>query len=206
MPLGGTSNHFRIAALRAIHGWDPFNVTEDADIGIRLARRGYRVRTFDSTTFEEAPNDLANWLRQRSRWQKGYMQTWLVHMRHPLVLLRSEGPLGFLGFQLFIGGTFVSAFLSPILWAVAAALLLAGPRLAGSEHLCVWCLVLGNGFYVALAMLGVSRRGWFALAPYGVLAPAYWMLISLAFFRAFRQILSRPFYWEKTRHGVSRLA
>ena len=75
MPLGGTSNHFRVDALRAIHGWDPFNVTEDADIGIRLARLGYRVRTLDSTTYEEATNALSNWLRQRTRWLKGYMQT-----------------------------------------------------------------------------------------------------------------------------------
>ncbi|HTQ15024.1 MAG TPA: glycosyltransferase [Rhizomicrobium sp.] len=206
MPLGGTSNHFRIGALRAIHGWDPFNVTEDADIGIRLARHGYRVRTLDSTTFEEAPNDVRNWLKQRSRWQKGYMQTWLVHMRHPLRLLRSEGWLGFLGFQLFIGGTFASAFLGPVLWTIFAAILISGPALAGSGQLCLACLVIGNGFFVLLKMLGVWRRRWFGLAPYGLLAPLYWMLISLAFLRALGQLVSRPFHWEKTRHGVSRFA
>jgi glycosyltransferase XagB len=117
MPLGGTSNHFRSEALRAIHGWDPFNVTEDADIGIRLARHGFRVHTLDSTTFEEATTSFGNWLRQRSRWQKGYIQTWLVHMRHPMQLLGNAGFRGFLGFQLFVGGTFVSALLNPILWA-----------------------------------------------------------------------------------------
>jgi cellulose synthase/poly-beta-1,6-N-acetylglucosamine synthase-like glycosyltransferase len=206
MPLGGTSNHFRIDALRAIHGWDPFNVTEDADIGIRLARHGYRARTFDSTTFEEAPTTLGNWLRQRSRWQKGYMQTWLVHMRRPHRLASHAGIRGFIGFQLFIGGTFVSALLSPILWAILLATAFMGAPLAASGHLCLACLCIGNGFYVLLAMLGVTRRKWFALAPYGLLAPLYWLLVSAAFCRALTQLVHNPFHWDKTRHGVSRFA
>jgi cellulose synthase/poly-beta-1,6-N-acetylglucosamine synthase-like glycosyltransferase len=204
MPLGGTSNHFRIEALAAIHGWDPYNVTEDADIGIRLARKDYRVRTFDSTTYEEAPTDLGNWVRQRSRWQKGYMQTWLVHMRSPPRLLRNAGLAGFLGFQLFIGGTFVSAFLNPILWAVSLVSL-AG-AMTGVAQVCVPCLLLGNLFYVALSMLGLLRRRWFGLMPFALLAPLYWGLISVAFYRAAVQLVSRPFHWEKTRHGTSRVA
>jgi len=99
MPLGGTSNHFRVEALRAINAWDPFNVTEDADLGIRLSRLGMRVKTLDSTTYEEATNGVGNWLRQRTRWLKGYMQTWLVHMRAPRQLLRNAGVGGFFGFQ-----------------------------------------------------------------------------------------------------------
>jgi cellulose synthase/poly-beta-1,6-N-acetylglucosamine synthase-like glycosyltransferase len=96
MPLGGTSNHFRTQILRDIGGWDAFNVTEDADIGIRLSQLGFGVSMIASTTYEEAPIALGPWLRQRSRWLKGYMQTWLVHMRDPLRLLRSAGPGGFL--------------------------------------------------------------------------------------------------------------
>ena len=206
MPLGGTSNHFRIEALRAIHGWDPFNVTEDADIGIRLARRGYGVRTFDSTTYEEAPTEIGNWVRQRSRWQKGYMQTWLVHMRQPLQLIRNAGPRGFIGFQLFIGGTFVSALLAPILWTLTVVVLLAGSKLLGSAHFCLACLLVGNGFFVALAMLGPLRRGWFGLMPFALLVPLYWGLISVALYRALVQLVSRPFHWEKTRHGTSRFS
>jgi cellulose synthase/poly-beta-1,6-N-acetylglucosamine synthase-like glycosyltransferase len=202
MPLGGTSNHFRIEALAAIHGWDPFNVTEDADIGIRLARKDYRVRTFDSTTFEEAPTEIGNWVRQRSRWQKGYMQTWLVHMRNPLQLLRNAGVMGFVGFQLFIGGTFVSALLNPILWIVSVVSFSAA--MLGTAHICVTCLVLGNLFYMALSTLGLFRRRWFALMPAGALVPLYWGLISVAFYRAAVQLVSRPFHWEKTRHGTSR--
>jgi glycosyltransferase XagB len=204
MPLGGTSNHFRIEALGAIHGWDPFNVTEDADIGIRLARKNYRVRTFDATTFEEAPIDLGNWIRQRSRWQKGYMQTWLVHMRRPLHLLRSAGLRGFVGFQLFIGGTFVSALLNPILWAISIVALVCAAM--GVAHVCVTCLLLGNLFYMALSLLGLVRRRWWGLMPLAALAPIYWAMISVAFYRAAAQLVSRPFHWEKTRHGTSRFS
>jgi cellulose synthase/poly-beta-1,6-N-acetylglucosamine synthase-like glycosyltransferase len=95
MPLGGTSNHFRTAVLREIGGWDAFNVTEDADIGIRLSQLGYRVSMLDSVTFEEGPITVDAWLGQRSRWLKGHMQTWLVHMRRPLTLMRRTGLAGF---------------------------------------------------------------------------------------------------------------
>ena len=90
IPLGGTSNHFRIDVLRELHAWDPFNVTEDADLGIRLGQKGYRVGIVDSTTFEEASCRAGQWMRQRSRWMKGYMQTLLVHTRRPLHLIRTR--------------------------------------------------------------------------------------------------------------------
>jgi len=75
IPLGGTSTHFRMDALRDAGAWDPHNVTEDADLGIRLAQKGYRCAILDSTTYEEANCEMGNWLRQRSRWLKGYVQT-----------------------------------------------------------------------------------------------------------------------------------
>jgi len=99
IPLGGTSNHFRAAALREIGAWDPFNVTEDADLGIRLSRHGYRVAMLDSTTFEEAPTRVGVWIKQRSRWLKGYMQTWLVHGRGMRSLVERTGFSGFLAFH-----------------------------------------------------------------------------------------------------------
>lgn len=210
MPLGGTSNHFRTGALRAIAGWDPYNVTEDADLGVRLARLGLRVMTLDSTTYEEAPIELGNWLRQRSRWMKGYMQTWLVHMRNPRRLLRNAGLWGFLGFQLFVGGTFLTALLNPILWtvflwsqlagAVPHATFLSAP-LATDQLL---GLVIGNMLFTYLAMLGPYRRGWLELAPYGLTVPAYWLLISAASYRGLWQLFTRPWHWEKTHHGRTR--
>ena len=120
IPLGGTSNHFRVAALKWLMAWDPFNVTEDADLGTRLARSGYRCQVLSSTTFEEAPVRFASWLRQRTRWIKGYMQTWLVHMRQPAKLWRELGPAGFLGFQVMVGGTVLSALVHPWFYALAA--------------------------------------------------------------------------------------
>lgn len=209
MPLGGTSNHFRLDALRAIHGWDPFNVTEDADLGIRLARLGFRVRTLDSTTYEEATNAFGNWLRQRTRWMKGYMQTWLVHMRRPGRLLDNAGLGGFCGFQLFVGGTVLSALLNPLLWfifalsifspvAVSEALRSVGP-------LSLSTLVLGNAVFAYLAMLGTYRRGWLELSPYGLSVPFYWLLVSVAAYRALWQLVRNPWHWEKTAHGLSRM-
>jgi glycosyltransferase involved in cell wall biosynthesis len=119
MPLGGTSNHFRTDILRKLAGWDAFNVTEDADLGIRIAQLRRRVAMLDSITFEEAPDTLVAWLKQRSRWIKGYMQTWLVHTRDPLALLRSGGLRSFLAFHLFIGGSVFSALSAPILWGIS---------------------------------------------------------------------------------------
>jgi cellulose synthase/poly-beta-1,6-N-acetylglucosamine synthase-like glycosyltransferase len=209
MPLGGTSNHFRIGALRAIHGWDPFNVTEDADIGIRLARHGLRVRTLDSTTFEEATNRLPNWLRQRTRWMKGYMQTWLVHMRDPGALLENAGVAGFFGFQLFVGGTVISALLNPLLWSIFVLSYfvdLPTAGLPGNAHsLSAFGLIVGNALFAYLAMLGPYRRGWLDLAPFALAIPLYWLLISAAAYRALWQLFWDPWYWEKTPHGTSRI-
>src|SRR6202048_3451504 len=118
IPRGGTANHFNLSVLRELHAWDPFNVTEDADLGIRLTQKGYRVGVVDSTTFEEASCHAGNFIRQRLRWIKGYMQTFLVHTRRPLHLMRTTGALGFLGFLFFVGGTALSGLLNPMFWAL----------------------------------------------------------------------------------------
>jgi cellulose synthase/poly-beta-1,6-N-acetylglucosamine synthase-like glycosyltransferase len=202
MPLGGTSNHFRTAVLRDIGGWDAFNVTEDADIGIRLSQLGYRVAMLDSTTFEEAPVAAGAWLRQRSRWLKGYMQTWLVHMRDPLALLRRTGILGFLAFQLFIGGGVMFALANPPLWIAFLAGLLFGWH-AGAEAMSGASLVVNNLLLTYLAMMSPRRRGWVGLAPYGLTVVAYWGMVSVAGYRGLAQLVTRPFFWEKTMHGVT---
>lgn len=209
MPLGGTSNHFRTDVLRKIHGWDSFNVTEDADLGIRLARLGHRATTLDSTTYEEATNRPSNWLKQRSRWLKGYMQTWLVHMRDPLSLWRHAGTRGFFAFQLFIGGTFVSSLANPLMWLMFIAshalgiTFFTGPFGEALARASLFSLVAGNLLFVYLAMLGPYRRGWLQLAPFGLIAPLYWLMISVAAYRAVWELIRRPFYWDKTQHGVS---
>ncbi len=207
IPLGGTSNHFRTAVLRAIGGWDAFNVTEDADIGIRLSQLGYRVSMLDSTTFEEAPVTVGAWLKQRSRWLKGYMQTWLVHMRDPAALMRRTGLSGFLAFQLFIGGGVVFALANPPLWiAFLAALLLHRTQGASGPGAIIpgAGLLACNVLLTWLAVLAPKRRGWDELAPYGLTVIAYWGLVSAAGYRGIWQLITRPFFWEKTVHGVAK--
>ncbi|MEZ5839102.1 MAG: glycosyltransferase family 2 protein [Hyphomicrobiales bacterium] len=120
LPLGGTSNHFRREVLEQIGGWDPFNVTEDADIGQRLARFGYRASVIASGTGEAAPGRLGIWLKQRTRWMKGWMQTYLVHMRAPGRLWRELGPTGFIALQVMIGGVVLSALIHPFFLVASA--------------------------------------------------------------------------------------
>lgn len=212
IPLGGTSNFFRTSTLIEIGGWDPFNVTEDADIGFRLARHGFRTEVLDSTTFEEACANIGAWLRQRSRWMKGHMQTWLVHMRRPNELRGVAGWRGVAANQLFIGGNFLSALINPFLWTVffwqllsgadAVAAFFPGPLLA----LNLFALLAGNCFFIYLGVIAPLRRGLVELAPCALLAPVYWWLSSLAAYMALWQLATRPSYWEKTAHGRSSLS
>lgn len=205
MPLGGTSNHFRTAILRAAGGWDPFNVTEDADLGIRLAQLGYRVSMLDSTTFEEAPARLDSWLKQRSRWLKGYMQTWLVHARDPVALTRRVGWRGVAVLQLFLGGAIWSALFNPVLWLIFAVSCAGSHADGDPQVLGMLALISGLGLLtanfmlVALAISG-TRRKW-TVVPYALCFTFYWALISIAAYRGLWQLVFKPSYWEKTPHG-----
>jgi cellulose synthase/poly-beta-1,6-N-acetylglucosamine synthase-like glycosyltransferase len=208
MPLGGTSNHFRTATLRAAGGWDPFNVTEDADLGIRLARLGYHVSMLDSTTFEEAPARLGSWLKQRSRWLKGYMQTWLVHARDPVALTRRIHLRGVATLQLFLGGAIWSALFNPVLWLIFAVSCATARPDGHLQILDMLARISGLGLLTANLMLtGLAitgtRRKW-ALVPYALCLAFYWVLISIAAYRGLWQLVIKPSYWEKTPHGQSR--
>jgi cellulose synthase/poly-beta-1,6-N-acetylglucosamine synthase-like glycosyltransferase len=210
IPLGGTSNHFKTSVLRELRAWDPFNVTEDADLGIRMTQKGCRVGLIDSTTFEEANVSQSNWVRQRSRWMKGYMQTCLVHLRRPLHLMRSVGPLGTLGFVSFIGGTVLSGLLNPIFWGVFTFWLIT--QTSGIElvfppvllYFSLLNLLLGNAMFIYLMMLAPFRRKWVTLAPYALTVFWYWVLLSVAAWKGAWQLITNPFYWEKTQHGISK--
>ncbi|GAB4529274.1 MAG: hypothetical protein Kow00133_18080 [Amphiplicatus sp.] len=209
MPLGGTSNFFRTRTLIDLGGWDPYNVTEDADLGLRLARCGWRATVIESTTFEEASWRVGGWLRQRSRWMKGHLQTWCVHMRAPGRLRAATGWRGLAATQLFLGGNVFSALINPVLWAVfafwlatrsnAVAALFPGPLMA----LNLFALLAGNAFFVWLAAIAPLKRGTVELAPAALLAPVYWWLSSFAAYRAAWRLLARPHFWEKTEHMVS---
>ncbi len=210
IPLGGTSNHFRMDVLRELNAWDPFNVTEDADLGIRLTQKGYRVGVIDSTTFEEANVSIPNWVRQRSRWIKGYMQTFLVHSRRPVHLWRSIGPAGVFGFIFFIGGTFLSGLLNPVFWAIFAVWMIFGEDIISPYfplpvlYLSLLNLLAGNGLLIYLTMVAPFRRRWTDLAPWGITVFGYWALMTVASYKALSQLVFNPFYWEKTQHGLSK--
>lgn len=211
-PLGGTSNHFRTSILREVGAWDPHNVTEDADLGVRLARFGYTTGVVDSTTWEEAPTRLGAWLPQRTRWMKGWLQTFVVHMRDPLLLLRQLGWRGFLCFQLMIGGSVLAALIHPVF----AVLLLAdstwGSLLSPAEtpvqwmHKALTFVTLTSGYIGSglLAFIGMKRRG-FRASAWGLLTlPVYWLLLSAAAWRALWKLMTAPHQWEKTAHGVAK--
>jgi glycosyltransferase involved in cell wall biosynthesis len=202
LPLGGTSNHFRVAALQAVGGWDPYNVTEDADLGYRLARYRWRVGMIDAPTWEEAPVSFNAWFRQRTRWIKGHLQTWLVLMRDPWRTAREMGLVAFLLMQIVLGGAAVSA----LVHAPMAALLIASAAgsfglLAGED------LGLAAAGY-AIALLGglaaAARIGSLRLMRAVLTMPLYWPLATIAAWRALGDLMLRPHYWSKTAHGVAR--
>jgi cellulose synthase/poly-beta-1,6-N-acetylglucosamine synthase-like glycosyltransferase len=206
LPLGGSSNHFRTEALRAVGAWDPYNVTEDADLGMRLARHGYRATVIESSTYEEAPADLGRWLPQRTRWFKGWIQTWLVHMRAPLALMRDLGLSGFITFNLIVGGSVVTALIYPIFVALAAVRLIAGVPIVDSHTAGLHLLALFGGFLASALnwWAGLARRRLLSNAWIIALLPFYWMLLSLAAWRAVRQFMRDPYRWEKTEHGLAK--
>ncbi|HVT01509.1 MAG TPA: glycosyltransferase [Patescibacteria group bacterium] len=209
IPLGGTSNHFKMGAIREVEGWDPFNVTEDADLGVRLFRKGYKTSIIESTTLEEANSSWRNWLRQRSRWIKGYMQTYLVHTRE------TDGVAGQgihdLIFQLVIGGKIAFVLINPFLWLATisyfALYAYVGPQIEALYpsyvfYMAVFSLVFGNFLFLYYYMIGVAKKGQWELMKYVFLIPFYWIMISIAAFIAFYQLLFKPHYWEKTLHGL----
>jgi cellulose synthase/poly-beta-1,6-N-acetylglucosamine synthase-like glycosyltransferase len=211
LPLGGSSNHFHTATLRKTGAWDPFNVTEDADLGMRLSRFGYRTGMIRSTTYEEAPARAGPWLRQRTRWFKGWMQTWLVHMREPMTLFRQLGPAGFVAFHLMVGGNVLAALVHPLFVAalIAAAFQGGGPWSGDRVSAVLVPLysataVFGYLSSAAIGWLGLSRRGLLSSGWVLLLTPLHWMLLSLAAWRALHQLFTAPFAWEKTEHGLAR--
>ena len=259
IPLGGTSNHFKTAVLKEIGGWDPFNVTEDCDLGIRLYKMGYKTQVFDSTTWEEANSRLFNWIRQRSRWVKGYIQTHLVHMRNPLKTVWQLNPWGFSHFLASVGGLSLMLLMNPFFWmmllvylglwtvdlsnndwSINAVMQLEqtdslenilrlspGPGERLSWHMLFWevprnpgpytvfwnhvsqafwvmtvVLFASNLFFIFTHVVACVRRRMFYLLPFAILMPFYWVLISIAAWKGFLQLFWRPFYWEKTLHGL----
>jgi glycosyltransferase XagB len=203
LPLGGSSNHFCTSVLREVGGWDAWNVTEDADLGFRLARFGYRSVTFDSTTKEEAPIRFKAWLGQRSRWMKGWMKTWGVHMREPRRLWREAGPRGFLALNIIIGGNVLTALAYPILVIEIAAYLLTNFTVSLAP-LHIATFTTGFASTVLIGLMGLARRGRLRSGWVLALTPFYWGCLSIAAWRALWQLWRDPYRWEKTEHGLTK--
>jgi cellulose synthase/poly-beta-1,6-N-acetylglucosamine synthase-like glycosyltransferase len=211
IPLGGTSNHFKMANLVELGAWDPFNVTEDADLGLRAYSKGYKVAIINSTTYEEANNDFFNWIRQRSRWIKGYMQTYLVHMRNPAKLVKKVGWKGFLGFNFFIGATPLTFLVYPVLLSVFimyVALDLSSIRLLFPDwvlFMSIFNLMVGNILMIYVNMMAVFKRRFYELILFAIANPVYWLMHSISAYKGLYQLVVNPFYWEKTNHGLSKV-
>jgi cellulose synthase/poly-beta-1,6-N-acetylglucosamine synthase-like glycosyltransferase len=211
IPLGGTSNHFLTNNLRQIGLWDPYNITEDADLGWRLSRLGYQTAMMNSYTLEEANSRLWNWIKQRTRWQKGFLITLLVHLRTPRAMWRELGPWGTFSSIIIFTTNFFLPVINPLLWLV---FLLWITSIFTNYNLLPFTipsylylittinLFFGNGAYLLTHLAGVIKSKKYELLPLVPLLPLYWFLISFASYRAIWQIFFAPFKWEKTQHGL----
>lgn len=208
IPLGGTTLFFRRDILQELCGWDAHNVTEDADLGIRLARHGYVTELIPTVTFEEANCRAWPWVKQRSRWLKGFAITWLVHMREPRALLRDLGFIRFMGVQTLLLATFAQFAFAPLLWSFWITL-------AGFEHpvaltlgapvalSMAWFFLFTEGVNLAISLVAVSRQQHRHLMAYVLTMPLYFPMAALSAYKAIKEIVAEPFYWDKTEHGIT---
>lgn len=207
--LGGTSNHVRTSVLREVGGWDSFNVTEDADLGVLLARSGYRTLLLDSVTLEEANADVVNWVRQRSRWYKGYLQTFLVHFRRPLVTLRQLGFKPTVRLVNVTAGMPLACMLNLAFWALMAVWYLGKSNVLDDlyvgpvYYLCLLLFTVGNLVTILAGLVSTRAMGRPYLSTAALLVPGYWVLQALAAVKAAVQLIYKSSYWEKTVHGLT---
>ena len=207
VPLGGTTLFFRRDVLEKLGGWDAHNVTEDADLGVRLVRHGYRTELVETTTYEEANCRGIAWVKQRSRWIKGYMMTWIVHMRRPGLLLRQIGLRRFVGFQIMFLGSILSALLAPLLWSVWFLALggwhplgeVLSPAMIDTLTAIFLISLLCDWLMAAIALRRSRQKvsSLWVISLYG-----YFPLATFAAYKALWEVIRNPFYWDKTHHGL----
>lgn len=211
IPLGGTSNHFRTKDIRKVKGWDSFNVTEDCDLGMRLVKQGYSTAIIDSITLEEANSSYLNWFGQRTRWIKGYMQTYLVHMRSLSDFKNSRHKSHFVTFQLIVGGKILSMFINPLMWIITICYFLFRAHIGtfiesffptAILYIGVVSLLMGNFLYVYYYMIGCAKHGHNTLLKYTLLVPFYWLAMSVCAWMAVHNLIIAPHHWSKTKHGL----
>jgi len=206
VPLGGTTLFVRRGVLEEVGAWDAHNVTEDADLGFRLARYGWRTEVIHTTTWEEATASPLPWIRQRSRWLKGYMVTYIVHMRRPRALWRELGPCRFTGFQAHFIAALSQFMLGPLLWSfwlmalgVGHPMLDRAPEglLIAFSVLFVTAALVDGAFTMIATRPPTHRHLWKWVPALLVYYPMGW----IAAYKALFELLVVPFYWDKTSHG-----
>lgn len=211
IPLGGTSNHFKKENLYKLKGWDSFNVTEDCDLGMRLVKQGYQTAVVDSITLEEANSDMINWFGQRTRWIKGYIQTYFLHSRNLHEFSKNWKELHFLTFQLVVGGKVLSMLINPLMWIITISYFLFRAHIGTFIesffptpvlYMGVISLLFGNFLYMYYYMIGCAKHGHHELVKYAYLVPFYWLSISVAAWYATYRFIVSPHYWSKTKHGL----
>jgi cellulose synthase/poly-beta-1,6-N-acetylglucosamine synthase-like glycosyltransferase len=208
IPLGGSSNHFRTEVLRELNGWDPYNVTEDADLGLRISARGYKIHMVHSFTQEEATNTFKAWIKQRSRWVKGYFHTFFVYMRHPIFVFKKYRLKGFIFFLYML---FLSPFLlatTPIMLYFSIKIILGFYGFATITEQVLKYFTLFNLMYGYIGLIFMTyfikkvqkiRSAWLWWTY-----PLYFVLHVFAAVSAFYKLLTNPHKWDKTTHGVSK--
>ena len=206
IPLGGTTVFFRRSILEEIGGWDAHNVTEDADLGMRLARFGYRCEMVNTTTWEEANNLPVAWVRQRSRWLKGFAMTWTTHMREPVRLFHDLGLTGFISFQVILLGGLSTFLAAPVFWALWLAHFSIPVIPIDAIPNALWwgfAIIMISGQVVMLTAISLAtmHKHLRHLIPYILTLPFYWPLGMLASYKAMAELFFAPFYWDKTFHG-----
>ncbi|HUD06560.1 MAG TPA: glycosyltransferase [Candidatus Saccharimonadales bacterium] len=210
IPLGGTSNHFQKKLLKELGGWDAFNVTEDADLGIRLAKQGFRTVIMNSFTFEEASSRPKNWFKQRCRWIKGYIQTFFVHTRHLREFKSTIRKPNSQLFQMVVGGKVALMFINPIMLLITILYFSLDATIGATVrgffpapilYMAVGCILFGNFMYLYYYMLGCAKREHWQIVKIVYLMPFYWLAMSAAAYVAVFELVFRPYYWHKTLHG-----
>lgn len=212
LPLGGTSNHFKTAILRSVGGWDPYNVAEDADLGLRLSRRGYQIDVIQLPTLEDAPTSVSIWMKQRMRWYKGWLISWLVMMRSPLETAKQLGLARFTAAQFIIGGVLLSSLSHPLILTYIALTLYSGLTvgissvpslklcLLGIDAVNIFCSYIVFFLLSHAALTPIERQ---RLGVRKLFIPVYWLLLAAAAWYSIYELKREPYRWNKTPHRPS---
>lgn len=201
IPLGGTSQHLKVKELVEIGGWDAVNVTEDCDLGLRLSRLGKTTVISDSHTNEIAVKELKHWIPQRTRWQMGFMVTYINHCKDIVNLYKELGFYRFMHFMFSIAGNFINPLITPLLfiiWFRSYFLGYGGETFLNTlPHITlIGNLILIISIHLISSIKFQKGKFWYM----SFLQPVYYLLQVITVHRAVYKLITAPYKWEKTAH------